>query len=151
MKTILTTVFLILIQNLSFSQRIISNLDDTLNASINQFNEYLIKNGENPLNIDNGIFKRIATDEMKRFTDSSFQKLKCVALSKKWGVTIPLAMYAGVFNSQHPDAVNKRSIQKEIFNPIEDIYICGEGFSNKQAWIEGSLTSCLKVIKSLSM
>ena len=46
---------------------------------------------------------------------------------------------------------NSDEIQKEIFNPIEDIYICGEGFSNKQAWIEGSLTSCLKVIKSLSM
>ncbi|MBE27564.1 MAG: hypothetical protein CMB06_00420 [Euryarchaeota archaeon] len=41
-------------------------------------------------------------------------------------------------------------IQKEIMNPLENIYICGEGFSNKQAWIEGALNSALKVIKNIN-
>lgn len=41
-------------------------------------------------------------------------------------------------------------IQKEIMNPLENIYICGEGFSDKQAWIEGALNSALKVIKNIN-
>jgi len=45
---------------------------------------------------------------------------------------------------------NSDKIRKEICNPLKNVYICGEGFSNKQAWMEGSLTSCLNVIKSLS-
>ncbi len=35
-------------------------------------------------------------------------------------------------------------------NPLENIYICGEGFSDKQAWIEGALNSALKVIKNIN-
>lgn len=46
---------------------------------------------------------------------------------------------------------NSDKIRKEICNPIKNVYICGEGFSSKQAWMEGSLTSCLNVIKSLSI
>ena len=121
-KTILILAAIFIANNI-FSQYTISNLDDTLKASIDQFNEYLIKNGENPLNIDNGIFKRIATDEMKRFTDSSFQKLKCVALSKKWGVTIPLIHYGYARNENHPHfKKHKSSIQQEIFNEMLFFY-----------------------------
>ena len=40
-------------------------------------------------------------------------------------------------------------IQKNILNPVENIFICGEGFSNKQAWIEGALDSASKVIKCI--
>tara|TARA_B100000902_G_scaffold260903_1_gene247179 strand:- start:191 stop:1585 length:1395 start_codon:yes stop_codon:yes gene_type:complete len=40
-------------------------------------------------------------------------------------------------------------IQKDILNPVENVYICGEGFSDKQAWIEGSLNSASKVISLL--
>jgi hypothetical protein len=40
-------------------------------------------------------------------------------------------------------------IQKDILNPVENVYICGEGFSNKQAWIEGALNSAAKVIKCI--
>ncbi len=41
-------------------------------------------------------------------------------------------------------------IQKNILNPIHNVYICGEGFSEKQAWIEGALHSASKVIKHIS-
>lgn len=41
-------------------------------------------------------------------------------------------------------------IQKLICNPLKDVYVCGEGFSNKQAWIEGALNSSLKVIKDIN-
>tara|TARA_X000000368_G_scaffold111373_2_gene86670 strand:+ start:1552 stop:2823 length:1272 start_codon:yes stop_codon:yes gene_type:complete len=40
-------------------------------------------------------------------------------------------------------------IQKDILNPVENVYICGEGFSDKQAWIEGALNSASKVIKCI--
>ena len=122
-KTILILAAIFIANNI-FSQYTISNLDDTLKASINQFNEYLIKNGENPLNIDNGIFKRIATDEMKRFTDSSFQKLKCVALSKKWGVTIPLTHYGYARNENHPHFKKHKSrLEKSDNFPGLDILL----------------------------
>ena len=44
---------------------------------------------------------------------------------------------------------NSIQIQKDILNPVENVYICGEGFSDKQAWIEGALNSALKVIKCI--
>tara|TARA_Y100000389_G_scaffold21763_1_gene18694 strand:+ start:6474 stop:7742 length:1269 start_codon:yes stop_codon:yes gene_type:complete len=46
---------------------------------------------------------------------------------------------------------NSKKIQKDIFNPVEDVFICGEGFSSKQAWMEGSLESAQAVVKELSM
>ena len=45
--------------------------------------------------------------------------------------------------------VDSEKIQKNILNPVENVYICGEGFSNKQAWIEGALDSASKVIKCI--
>tara|TARA_Y100000389_G_C17331942_1_gene448565 strand:- start:228 stop:998 length:771 start_codon:yes stop_codon:yes gene_type:complete len=41
---------------------------------------------------------------------------------------------------------NSTIIQKEIINPLENVYICGEGFSKKQAWIEGALESSNNVL-----
>ena len=34
-----------------------------------------------------------------------------------------------------------------MINPIPNIYICGEAYSKKQAWIEGSLETSNEVIK----
>jgi len=36
-----------------------------------------------------------------------------------------------------------------MINPIDNIYICGEAFSKKQAWIEGALETSESVIKSI--
>jgi len=46
----------------------------------------------------------------------------------------------------------KHNYQK-ILKPFEhqDIFICGEAFSTKQGWIEGALSTCYNVIKSLPL
>lgn len=41
-------------------------------------------------------------------------------------------------------------ITKIMLNPLNNIYICGEAFSTKQAWMEGALETSEKVIKLLS-
>ena len=45
---------------------------------------------------------------------------------------------------------DSNKIMKKMINPINNIYICGEGFSQNQAWIEGSLLTTQKVIKKIS-
>ena len=37
----------------------------------------------------------------------------------------------------------------ELINPCYNIYTCGEGFSQKQAWIEGALETSELVIKKI--
>ena len=37
---------------------------------------------------------------------------------------------------------NSEHIQKDVLNPRENVYTCGEGFSNKQAWMEGAFGKC---------
>ena len=41
----------------------------------------------------------------------------------------------------------------KIMKPIDDkeLYICGESFSKKQAWVEGSLETCYDVMKKLKL
>ena len=34
-----------------------------------------------------------------------------------------------------------------MLNPLNNVYICGEAFSTKQAWMEGALETSEKVIK----
>ena len=44
-------------------------------------------------------------------------------------------------------------IYGKIMKPIDDkeLYICGESFSKKQAWMEGSLETCYDVMKKLKL
>jgi len=44
---------------------------------------------------------------------------------------------------------NSVKIAKELLNPIKNIYICGEAFSHKQAWIEGALQTATDVLDML--
>lgn len=44
---------------------------------------------------------------------------------------------------------NSKEIQNEIKNPLKDVYIIGEAFSQKQAWVEGSLESVESIIDKL--
>lgn len=48
---------------------------------------------------------------------------------------------------------NSENISKQILKPYDDkeIYICGESYSMKQGWIEGSLKTAFKVIKMLPL
>lgn len=40
-------------------------------------------------------------------------------------------------------------ISQKVLNPIEGVYICGEGFSRRQAWIEGALETASEVVASI--
>ncbi len=42
---------------------------------------------------------------------------------------------------------NSLKINNEIYNPLKNIFIVGEGFSFKQAWIEGALIEAKRVVK----
>ena len=40
-------------------------------------------------------------------------------------------------------------ICKQMLNPLKNIYICGEAFSQKQAWIEGALETSELIVKKI--
>ena len=42
------------------------------------------------------------------------------------------------------------TISKKMLNPMKNIYICGESFSLKQAWIEGALETSQQIIKLIN-
>jgi len=44
---------------------------------------------------------------------------------------------------------DSQQIYETILNPIKDIYICGEAYSKKQAWIEGGLCMANDVLKKI--
>ena len=48
--------------------------------------------------------------------------------------------------------VNSKEIIKQVIKPIdkEEVYFCGENFSNQQAWMEGALFTANKVINLLN-
>ena len=48
---------------------------------------------------------------------------------------------------------NMNNIYDKIMKPIDnkELYICGESFSKKQAWMEGSLETCYDVMKKLKL
>jgi hypothetical protein len=45
---------------------------------------------------------------------------------------------------------NTEKIAKQLLNPMKNIYICGEAFSHKQAWIEGALQTASDVLNILN-
>ena len=44
---------------------------------------------------------------------------------------------------------NSDKIGKQLLNPIQNIYICGEAFSHTQCWVEGALETASKVVDIL--
>lgn len=44
---------------------------------------------------------------------------------------------------------NPTKLQKEMINPLNGVYICGDSFSSHQAWMEGALETSENVIKSI--
>ena len=45
--------------------------------------------------------------------------------------------------------VTPKKIYNEVKNPLKDLYIIGEAFSQKQAWVEGSLETVENIIDKL--
>ena len=47
-----------------------------------------------------------------------------------------------------PINVHSDEIANKMINPLPNIYICGDGFSHKQGWMEGSLETAKEVVKN---
>ena len=45
---------------------------------------------------------------------------------------------------------NSEIVMKKTANPLKNVYTCGEGYSSKQAWMEGALESAHDVIKQIN-
>ena len=46
--------------------------------------------------------------------------------------------------------INANQLENEIINPLNNLWIVGEAFSNYQAWVEGSLETSLKAVNSFN-
>ena len=46
-----------------------------------------------------------------------------------------------------PIGINSQEIADKMINPLPNIYICGDGFSHKQGWMEGALETAKEVVK----
>ena len=44
---------------------------------------------------------------------------------------------------------NPTELQRKMINPLQGIYICGDSFSNHQAWMEGALETSENVVKAI--
>jgi monoamine oxidase len=45
---------------------------------------------------------------------------------------------------------DSEKLSKEMLNPLENIYICGESFSQQQAWMEGALQTSKEVVELIN-
>lgn len=45
---------------------------------------------------------------------------------------------------------DSEKLSKEMLNPMENIYICGESFSQQQAWMEGALQTSKEVVELIN-
>ncbi len=50
-----------------------------------------------------------------------------------------------------PGEYSPEAVSKQIMNPIPNVYICGESFSLRQAWVEGALEHSSEMLKKLMM
>jgi hypothetical protein len=44
------------------------------------------------------------------------------------------------------NGINDREVIDRIQNPLPNIYICNEAYSDEQAWVEGALRSAEKIL-----
>lgn len=71
-------------------------------------------------------------------------------LMRLFGIRIPQPSYFKVHywdvGAHHwKPGYDSSKISAEMLNPVESVYVCGEAFSNKQAWIEGALETSSRV------
>lgn len=115
-----------------------------------------------PINYEDGLIMISYTDgqDVKEFKDKRGKILKeskikdkiQIELNRLFGNKVPQPTY---FKSHYwsvgahhwkPNCDSDKISQK-ILNPIKNIYICGEAFSQKQAWVEGALETSENVVK----
>jgi|7_EtaG_2_1085326.scaffolds.fasta_scaffold00156_22 hypothetical protein len=106
-KTLLILAAIFIATNL-FSQ----DLDSLLNKTINDVNKVFIDNGEEPIKIDNGVFKRAAEDDLKSWEQDKKYVADLIEFSEKHGVVIPYIRFVS--------GPNKDELVTKIVKVIND-------------------------------
>jgi len=98
---------------------------------------------------DTNIFKSILNNE-KKLRKLIYDNLTLLFPNITIGEPEYIVPYLWIVGT-HAWKVNTNSeeIYNKILNPIENIYICGEAYCKKQAWIEGALLMTNDVIKQI--
>ncbi len=83
--------------------------------------------------------------ELSNIVDSKYRGL----LDKSKVVDIKSCYWKGGVHVWRP-GVDFRKVSKEVLHPEKDIYVCGEGYSLYQDWIEGALDTARKVCEKIT-
>ena len=84
----------------------------------------------------------------KDFISYTNEELKILFPNKNIPMPIYFKTHYWTVGAHHwKPGYNSNYISKKILNPLKNIYICGESFSQKQAWIEGGLETANEVAK----
>jgi len=114
-----------------------------------------------PISYQDGLIMISYTDgkDVKAFKDKKDKLLKEIKIKEKvhneinrlFGNKVPHPTYFKVHywsvGAHHwkPECDSDKLSQKMI-NPLKNVYICGEAFSQKQAWVEGALETSEAVL-----
>jgi len=84
--------------------------------------------------------------------ESVIQRMIQNELSKLLDKGIPEASYFKchywpIGTHSWPTKINSSEIADKMIHPLPNIYICGDGFSHKQGWMEGALETAKEVVK----
>lgn len=72
--------------------------------------------------------------------------------SEKRNIPEPLTVKKYYWNTgacYYRKGSNPKELQRNMINPLPGIYICGDSFSNHQAWMEGALETSENVVKAI--
>jgi hypothetical protein len=82
------------------------------------------------------VIKKMIKEELSKFVDVSEPTyFKC--------------HYWPIGTHTWPIGINSDEIANKIINPLPNIYICGDGFSHKQGWMEGALETAKEVVDKI--
>jgi hypothetical protein len=77
-----------------------------------------------------------ATRQMKHMFGLDNIPAPVLATYKRW-----MDPHSGDGDHQWRIGANDRSIRKRLANPFENVYVCGESYSDDQTWVNGALRS----------
>lgn len=82
------------------------------------------------------VIKKMIKDELSKFMDVPEPSyFKC--------------HYWPIGTHSWPTGVKSDKIADKMINPLPNIYICGDGFSHKQGWMEGALETAKEVVDKI--
>jgi monoamine oxidase len=118
-----------------------------------------------PINYQDGLIMVSYTDgeDIRSFKDKKDKLLKETKIKDKvhnelnrlFGGKVPQPTYFKVHywtvGAHHwKPHCDSNKISKKMINPLKNVYICGEAFSQKQAWVEGALETSELVVSNIN-